>query len=329
MKRLIALLLFALLALSACGREMWLKGEVIGRETDENRNLTAIVTETESHGIVRFLLTEDTVVDQLNGEITVEDFLGNDAVYPAVSVYADANTKTFDSYEGEEIPGYTALLIHLEGGYKSNTKVLADGTTLNIVEKEGENRYELEDGTLLLTESQSTASVLQKLKPEPLYDLSELLEQAYAAYKETENYDDFYPYAVSQTTSLTASNEKIYYLETEVRLSTDINNTTSNSVGLAVDRETEIPIPTAELFTCPAEKIGTNLLALADLSDAERAAIESAFQLENVIFVDDSICIKFPENSLSTQPEGYVVYLEDTEGVYALLQDWAIPKDIG
>lgn len=264
MKRLIVLLLFVL-ALSGCGREMWLKGEVIGRETDENGNLTAIVTETESHGTVRFLLAEDTVVDQLNGEITVEDFLTNDAVYPVASVYADANTKTFGSYEGEEIPGYTALLIHLEGGYKTNTKVLADGTTLHIVEKEGENQYELEDGTLLLTESQSTASVLQKLKLEPLYDLSELLEQAYAAYKETENPSDFYPYAVSQTTSLTASNEKLYYLETEVRLSTDINNTTSNSVGLAVDRETEIPIPTAELFTCPAEEIGTRLLALAEL----------------------------------------------------------------
>lgn len=327
MKRLIVLLLFGLLALSGCGREMWLKGEVIGRETDENGNLTAIVTETESHGIVRFFLTEDTVVDQLNGEITVEDFLENDAVYPAVSVYADANTKTFGSYEGEEIPGYTASIIHLEGGYKVNTKVLADGTTLHIVEKEGENRYELEDGTLLLTESQSTASVLQKLELGPLYDLSELLEQAYAAYKDTENPGDFYPYAVSQTTSLTASNEELYYLETEVRLSTDINNTTSNSVGLAVDRETEIPIPTAELFSCPENEIGTRLLALADLSDADRAAMESAFRLDYVIFIGDSIRIKFPENSLSTQPEGYVVYLEDTESVHALLQDWAIPKE--
>lgn len=327
MKRLIVLLLFGLLALSGCGREMWLKGEVIGRETDENSNLTAIVTETETHGIVRFFLTEDTVVDQLNGEITVEDFLGNDAVYPAVSVYADANTKTFGSYEGEEIPGYTASIIHLEGGYKVNTKVLADGTTLHLVEKEGENRYELEDGTLLLTESQSTASVLQKLELSPLYDLSKLLEQAYAAYKETENSDDFYPYAVSQTTSLTASNEELYYLETEVRLSTDINNTTSNSVGLAVDRETEIPIPTAELFSCPENEIGTRLLALADLSDANRAAMESSFQLDYVIFIGDSIRIKFPENSLSTQPEAYVVYLEDTEGVHALLQDWAIPKE--
>lgn len=55
MKKIILLLLFGLLALSACGREMWLKGEVIGRETDENGNLTAIVTETETHGIVRSL----------------------------------------------------------------------------------------------------------------------------------------------------------------------------------------------------------------------------------------------------------------------------------
>ena len=75
MKKIILLLLFGLLALSACGREMWLKGEVIGRETDENGNLTAIVTETETHGIVRFLIAEDTVVDQLNGEVTIEDFL--------------------------------------------------------------------------------------------------------------------------------------------------------------------------------------------------------------------------------------------------------------
>lgn len=101
MKRLIVLLLFVL-ALSGCGREMWLKGEVIGRETDENGNLTAIVTETESHGTVRFLFAEDTVVDQLNGEITVEDFLTNDAVYPVVSVYADANTKTFVLMKGRK-----------------------------------------------------------------------------------------------------------------------------------------------------------------------------------------------------------------------------------
>ena len=52
MKKIILLLLFGLLALSACGREMWLKGEVIGRETDDNGNLTAIVTETETHGTV-------------------------------------------------------------------------------------------------------------------------------------------------------------------------------------------------------------------------------------------------------------------------------------
>ncbi|WP_394266148.1 hypothetical protein [Anaerotignum sp.] len=326
MKRLITLLLFGLLALSGCGREMWLKGEVIGRETNENGNLTAIVTETESHGTVRFLLTEDTTVDQLNGEITVEDFLTNDAVYPAVSVYTDANTKTFGSYEGEEIPDYTAILIHLEGGYKTNTKVLADGTTLHIVEKEGENRYELEDGTLLLTESQTTASVLQNLKLEPLYDLSELLETAYAAYKETENPSDFYPYSVSQTISLTASSEKLQYYEIEVQLSTDRNSTTSNSIGLAVDRETTIPIPTAKLFTCPAEEIGTRLLALADLSDADRADMESAFQLENLIFFGDSIRIKFPENSLSSYPEGRIVAIEDTEGIHALLYDWAIPE---
>lgn len=326
MKRLIVLLLFGLLALSACGREMWLKGEVIGRETDENGNLTAIVTETESHGIVRFLLTEDTAVDQLNGEITVEDFLENDAVYPAVSVYADTNTKTFGSYEGEEIPAYTAILIHLEGGYKTNTKVLADGTTLTVQENGNDKRYKLEDGTLLLTESVSIDSALKNLKLEPLYDLSELLEQAYGSYKETENPGDFYPYSVSQTISLTASSEKLQYYEMKVQLSTDRNSTTSHSVGLAVDRETEIPIPTAELFTCPAEEIGTRLLALADLSDAKRADMESAFQLEYVIFVGDSIRIKFPENSLSTQSEGYVVYLEDTEGVHALLQDWAIPE---
>lgn len=327
MKKLIVFLLFGLLAFSGCGREMWLKGEVIGRETDENGNLTAIVTETETHGIVRFLIAEDTVVDQLNGEITAEDFLTNNAVYPAVSVYADANTKTFGSYEGEEIPAYTASIIHLEGGYKTNTKILADGTTLAVEENEGEKRYELEDGTLLLAESQSTDSVLQKLKLEPLYDLSELLEQAYAAYKETENPSDFYPYSVSQTISLTADNEELYYFEIEVKLSTDKNNTTSNSVGLAVDRETQIPIPTEKLFTCPAEEIGTNLLALADLSDADRAAMESAFQLDYLIFVGDSIHIKFPENSLSTQPEAYVVYLEDTESIHALLHDWAIPKE--
>jgi len=90
--------------------------------------------------------------------------------------------------------------------------------------------------------------------------------------------------------------------------------------------DTKTIIPTAELFTCPEDEIGTRLLALADLSDANRAAMESAFQLEYVIFLGDSIRIKFPENSLSTQPEAYVVYLEDTESVHALLHDWAIPK---
>lgn len=140
MKKIILLLLFGLLALSACGREMWLKGEVIGRETDENGNLTAIVTETETHGIVRFLIAEDTVVDQLNGKVTVEDFLENDAAYPVVSVYADANTMTFSPYEGEEgTLTYAAILIHLEGSYETSTTIPIDGTTLTVQENGNDN----------------------------------------------------------------------------------------------------------------------------------------------------------------------------------------------
>lgn len=327
MKKIILLLLFGLLALSACGREMWLKGEVIGRETDENGNLSAIVTETETHGIVRFLIAEDTVVDQLNGEVTIEDFLENDSVYPVVSVYADANTKTFAPYEGEEgTLTYTAILIHLEGSYETSTTIPIDGTTLTVQENGNDKRYKLEDGTLLLTESASIDSALQNVELQPLYNTFELLEQAYAAYKETENPADFEPFSVSQTTYLTAANEKVQYFETEFRLYTGKDNTTSDSTGIAVDRDTKTIIPTAELFTCPEDEIGTRLLALADLSDANRAAMESAFQLEYVIFLGDSIRIKFPENSLSTQPEAYVVYLEDTESVHALLHDWAIPK---
>lgn len=328
MKKIILLLLFGLLALSGCGREMWLKGEVIGRETDDNGNLTAIVTETETHGTVRFLLTEDTVVDQLNGDITVEDFLENDDIYPIVSVYADANTKTFAPYEGEEgTLTYTALLIYLEGSYETSTTIPIDDTTLTVQENGNDKRYKLEDGTLLLTESVSIDSALKNVELEPLYDIFELLEQAYAAYKETETPADFEPFSVSQTTYQTAANEKVQYFETDLWLYTGKGNTTYDSTGIAVDRDTKTIIPTAELFTCPAEEIGTKLLALADLSDANRAAMESAFRLENVIFVGDSIRIKFPENSLSTQSEGYVVYLEDTERVHVLLHNWAIPKE--
>lgn len=266
-------------------------------------------------------------MDQLNGEVTVEDFLENDAVYPVVSVYADANTKTFAPYEGEEgTLTYAAILIHLEGSYETSTTIPIDGTTLTVQENGNDKRYKLEDGTLLLTESASIDSALQNVELQPLYNTFELLEQAYAAYKETENPVDFEPFSVSQTTYQTAANEKAQYFETDFWLYTGKGNTTYDSIGIAVDKDTKTIIPTAELFTCPAEEIGTRLLALADLSDANRAAMESAFQPEYVIFAGDSIRIKFPENSLSTQPEAYVVYLEDTESVHALLQDWAIPK---
>lgn len=161
---------------------------------------------------------------------------------------------------------------------------------------------------------------------QPLYNTFELLEKAYAAYKETENPVDFEPFSVSQTTYQTAANEKAQYFETDFWLYTGKGNTTYDSIGIAVDKDTKTIIPTAELFTCPAVEIGTRLLALADLSDANRAAMESAFRLKYVIFLGDSIYIKFPENSLSTQPEGYAVYLEDTESVHALLQGWAIPE---
>ena len=201
MKKLIVLLLFGLLALSACVREIWLKGEVMGRETDENGNLTAIITETETHETVRFLLTEDTVVEQLNGEVTVEDFLENDTVYPVVSVYADANTKTFAPHEGEEgTLTYAAILVHLEGSYETSDTTFIDGTTLTVQENGDDKRYKLEDGTLLLAESVFLDPALKNVELEPLYDIFELLEQAYAAYKETENPSDFEPFSVSQTT---------------------------------------------------------------------------------------------------------------------------------
>jgi len=86
-------------------------------------------------------------------------------------------------------------------------------------------------------------------------------------------------------------------------------------------------MPIEVLFICPREELGSRLLALAHLSDADRADMEAAFRREYIFFTEDSLCIDFPAGSLTNYKEQYIVPLKYTSDLRGLMHDWAIPKE--
>ncbi len=226
---------------------------------------------------------------------------------------------------------------------------LSDGTNVDIIKNSGSTSYLLSDGTELLRvknpsgpdnviaggtdnfndlSETAQASVLAYYSRQGLlYDVNEVLEQAYADYQHTENKDEFTSYMLSQEISPSASNERILYFITSVYFPIDSQNGQEVCLGAAFDRETGNHINNWELFSCSEEEAKQTLLDIAQIQNSPlREEMEAAFSPEYLTFFADNLEISFPAGTLPNQENCYILGLDYDKKLCRILNDWAIPK---
>lgn len=350
MKRLIVLLLLGLLALSSCGkRTVNAHGKIIARETDESGRLVSVVADTETNGTIRLILMENTHLD-VPDSFSEEDFLTDDSLYPFISTVYDARTGKNNTYENEKIRCYEAEFIGMDiekNSVPASTVTLSDGTELRVYADSDHTLYTLTKGTDLLRENhpqtpenvmavgkknidnlnESAKAVILSYYEERgrLYDITEELEKAHAIYQQSQNKENFPMMRIEQSVYPTAANDKLLFFKTSLHLPLAEKTFTERNRCEIFDRQTGAYLPIEELFTCPPEELGSQLLKLGSVSEADRGDMESAFQLEYIIFMDDSLFIDFPAGSLKNHPDQYILSIGKAETL-GLLHDWAIPE---
>nr|WP_294582331.1 hypothetical protein [uncultured Anaerotignum sp.] len=351
MKKLIPWLLLVLLTLSfGFGKGTTsIYGKVIARETDETGRLVSVVADTDSQGIIRLLLTERTRFET-PVDFSAEDFLTDDTLSPSFVAFYNKRTGKNTSYGSETIRCYQANSMNLnllENRSPTGTMTLADGTPVQVFTDETYTFYCLEDKETFLQETHGgtpgavTVTGLEEfddLTPEAkasivsyfeqqgiLYDIQTVAETAYTLYQKGEK--DLF--LVEQKIHPSSANKELLFISTIVRYPSEEAPSGEYYLTEAFDRSTGAHIPKEELFTCPPEELCTRLLELSDVPEEDRAIVEEAFQPEYIIFSHDNVFIQFPPEVLPKYPEGYGLSLDRKRLKKELLQDWAIPKDIG
>lgn len=351
-KQLFLLIFLALcLALSACGGEDRISGEVI-EVTPE-----ALVLETDEGKRAAVLLEEKTYISGMDG-IDGEAYRADPHTGVQVTAFQPKRADSVFTADGTQVKAYRADndYISIDAYLISEAAVLADGTVLDAWKTSAfGTTYQTGDGVELLREDapngpenhyvgnlESFDDLSETAKPHvtafyerqgKLYDLQAELERAWAAYQEDPT--AFSSFWVSQDSYPAASSERVFYFNTSLTrtLSGNIGQETTRCA--AFDRETGDTIPLADLFLCPEEELGKTLLDLAEQcgggpSDpALKEEMTQAFRMEFLSFQQDDLCLEFPQGSLPSQENAYLVSVDFTEACRAILHPWAVPEQKG
>ena len=321
-KALAAFIAILLLALAGCGEES-LRGEVI----DESDGCLVLTGEDEIFAL------------RLNGTILAftpdtGTFIGAQLDIP------DARRDGSMEYEGENIKVYAADGALISGELESNVMRLAGGTEIDVMRTTlFGDYYRLNDGTELLREAfsvggsnsvpeeaaQAIEAYLSLHKP---YDLSALLEAAYAEY--SANPEEFAYHSVSfDVMPSTVSEDVAYYRATvsiaNVVVSDNVRTGSYAEYGYAFDRETGEIIDNRELFTLPWDEAREALIAAAQPSDAERAQLMAEkLTPDGVCITDSGISLNYPEGVIDELSLG--AHIDFASIPAGLLYAWAAPE---
>lgn len=358
MKRtfVLALALLLALGLTACQDGKSVSGSLAEVQTDENGNLTALVLELDGKR-TGVLVAEKAVVwpwgeGSWTDEEAMEAFRKDLQPGNELSAWCYSRREKLETAEGETIPAYWGQNIHIAGILKRNVRTLRDGTAVDVMEKDshgGRRIYRLPDGTELLRvddnggpENHYVMSLesFDDLSPRaqekvrawyedqgPLYDEGEELERSYAAYRKLG--EAFTCGWIEQDTTPTASNGKMMYFVTSLRLPQEYGERVSyeRQFGGAFDRETGEKLSNWDLFGVPEEEVRRRFPALCGWVDEPelQAAMSQALDPDWFVFFSEHVSVDFPPGTLPGEENGYFISLDYREAPEGFLQPWAVP----
>ena len=346
------LLASCVLILTACGAVQPVSGQVVERTTEETGTLSAFVVETSTGERIGLTVTEKTRFFSWVDGVSGQDFAAGSLDGMAVSVVT-GDPADLTANDGTDLPAYEASEVQITQVRLAETITLSDGTEVEIWQGSRDNRYKLSNGTELLWEQHPVGpdrvhvagqESLDDLSPAAqeavrayydaqglLYRTYDELENAYAAYLESGRDPGFDSYLVGQETTPCASSDRVIYFLTSVTLPINGSVATEVRLGAAFDRETGEHLSPWDLFTCSEEEARQTLLDLAqpsDGTDSLRAEMEAALTPESLIFFPDHLELAFPEGTLPSQSRAFLAALDYESDLGAILQDWAIPREM-
>lgn len=345
-KRLLLLVFLSLcLVLSACGGNSPIYGEVV------EATPAALVLETNEGKRVAVLLEENTYIW---GTDDIDSDTYKTAPHTGVRVYffPDSRAGSVAAADGTQIKAYrTGSHIKIDARLLPDAAALSDGTALDVWKSYDSLTYQIKDGVDLLLEEPphgpdghivvnkepfddlnetAKAQIIEFYETQgALYDLQAELDRAHAAYQaDPKTFSSFF---VKQTSVLAASSEQVIYFITDLTQTVSGNRGQTITLCNAFDRDTGASIPVADLFICPEEDLGKELLDLAEKNgsgpaDPVKAEMEAAFRMEYLNFSPDSLWVEFPQGSLPSQEYPYMVSVPFNDECKALMHSWAVPR---
>ena len=335
MKRFLWIFVLLILLTGCAKGSREFNGEIIGyNRVDGDGELYSFQLLRQDGKEFEVFLREDTTV------LSWIDTMDREAFYEG------GNTGLLVNVEYKKISGcYMALSVHINGQRYENARMLADGTRIDVVEKMfGSREYCLADGTVLLYERdrvgpenmggapfafddlsrtvQEKVSAYYNAKM-PYYQLEEVLEKAYDAWREGKN--EFEWYSVSCDVYPSAINEKLIFFGSEIWVPGENGNEVLRE-GAVFDRETGEWVSSFDLFACDEQKLLDVLFELTRIQDEVlKKEIRAAMTPEKIVFNPQGIDLYFSAEELREYGMGYGTGVAYQEGIGGLMHDWAVP----
>lgn len=352
---LLAVLL--LIPLSACGSKdgNYLSGRVAEVQRDSDRSPSALILDTgdgEREGVFWDEYTRVAVSQAVEEVLAGESFqalipLGTELT---VDLRPDAEGKPLTAQDGTEFPDAgTADFLTVEEIRLPEFLTLSDGTEAEIwVDFWGDRSYRLADGTELLrerpqdmdfstyyVEGNTPLTALPSAMLEgvtayyqdrgALYDIQEVVERAYQAYRQSEEPEEFSYFLVGQRVEWTATAPGVYYFRTTVTLPVREQEITEHQFTDAFDKETGEHIPNQDLFTVGQAEAIAAIVAGTQAIGQEAQAMEEYFQWPYLSFEPDELVVCYPAGALPGQ-EPTSIWGVDYSGLVDVLHPWAVPE---
>ena len=355
MKRILTLIVFLTLTLTACGQNQRLiDGLVVEFQTDGEGNPTSLVVEKEGKRTGVLIAEKTSFWPHSLSSGTPEEFktrfLEELQADTLVTAWCYPRKDRLNNTDGSGLPAYWAISIDITGALNRNAAVLSDGTPLDVLEDYDRGRtYQLPDGTELLRVwdrsgpenvyvagleslddlSEPVREKIRRYYEEQglLYDEAAELERAYAVY--LEQGDHFRASSLEQNVSPCGSSERVIYFQTNVitPLDYDEGTGTQRTICNAFDRRTGEEIDIRNLFGVPWEEVRRRIPALADweIDPAAAAQMVEKLEPEYLIFQSDSLSVWFPAGTLEGEEYAYGFSVDYSAAPEGFFQPWAIP----